>query len=70
MERSTANSSAMTVAVVTLAVLAVLFAMREAQAIVVPTLMAFFLALLLGSGGAKDGNEPPPGATGSDSNQG
>ena len=36
----------MTAAVVTLAVLASLFAMREAQAIVVPTLMAFFLALV------------------------
>jgi len=46
MEKSTANSGAMTTAVVTLAVLAVLFAMREAQAIVVPTLMAFFLAVV------------------------
>ena len=49
MERSTANSGAMKTAVVTLAVLAVLFAMREAQAIVIPTLMAFFLALVADS---------------------
>ncbi len=33
-------------AVVTLAVIAVLFAMREAQAVVVPSLMALFLAIL------------------------
>ncbi len=46
MEKSTAKSGAMTTAVVTLAVLAVLFAMREAQAIVVPILMAFFLAVV------------------------
>jgi predicted PurR-regulated permease PerM len=46
MEKSTAKSGAMTTAVVTLAALAVLFAMREAQAIVVPILMAFFLAVV------------------------
>ncbi len=46
MERSTAYSGAMTKATVTLAVLGVLFAMREAQSIVVPTLMAFFLAVV------------------------
>lgn len=39
----------MTTAVAVLAVLAVLCAMREAQAIVVPTLMAFFLALVADS---------------------
>lgn len=46
MDKSTHNSGAMTSAAVTLAVLASLFAMREAQAIVVPTLMAFFLAIV------------------------
>ncbi|TNF75036.1 MAG: AI-2E family transporter [Acidobacteria bacterium] len=46
MEKSTGNRGAMAASVVTLAVLAVLFAMREAQAIVVPTLMAFFLAVV------------------------
>lgn len=46
MEKSTENRGAMTAAVMTLAVLAVLFAMRAAQAIVVPTLMAFFLAVV------------------------
>ncbi len=46
LEKSTENTGAMTTAVITLAVLVVLFAMREAHAIVVPTLMAFFLALI------------------------
>lgn len=46
MDKPTTNSGAMTTAVVTIAVLFVLFAMREAQAIVVPTLMAFFLAVV------------------------
>lgn len=46
LDRSTENTGTTTTAVITLAVLVVLFAMREAQAIVVPTLMAFFLALI------------------------
>ena len=46
MEDSTNDRGAMTAAVVTLAVLAVLFAMRVAQAVVVPILMAFFLAVV------------------------
>jgi predicted PurR-regulated permease PerM len=46
MDKAAENRGAMKTALVTLAVLASLFAMREAQAIVVPTLMAFFLALV------------------------
>ena len=46
MDSTSDSGGAMSAAVVVLAVLAALFAMREAQAIVVPTLMAFFLALV------------------------